>query len=335
MANLNIIGNGFDLYHGLPTSYYHFACYMLSTNEELYDELAEMYSFSKGEMHHSTGKLERKIDDLGYWSEFEKNLGNLWVEGLLIDDLDLECPDAVDLCIGCPDYSDTIKEILKKWITSTTDTKKNFEIIKKVIGKKKVDFSSEDVFISFNYTHTLEEVYDISNVLHIHGEANLVAHKNDLIIGHGNNKILDDLQDRIVRLDGNDYDQPSRNRKLEYQFAKEVLKKLRKPVEICMEQLSSFINKIEEPDYICVYGFSLGDVDLLYMQLIREKFPICKWRFSYYSKCDIAKIKMFASSLKIDNTQYELFEFKNLDSCRIETELIKKNKIVIFPKMKK
>lgn len=35
MANLNVIGNGFDLYHGLPTSYYYFACYILSTNEEL------------------------------------------------------------------------------------------------------------------------------------------------------------------------------------------------------------------------------------------------------------------------------------------------------------
>ena len=42
MPNLNIVGNGFDLYHGLPTSYYYFACYILSTNEKLYDELAEI-----------------------------------------------------------------------------------------------------------------------------------------------------------------------------------------------------------------------------------------------------------------------------------------------------
>ena len=36
MATLNIIGNGFDLYHGLPTSYYDFACYMLATDENLH-----------------------------------------------------------------------------------------------------------------------------------------------------------------------------------------------------------------------------------------------------------------------------------------------------------
>ena len=45
MATLNIIGNGFDLYHGLPTSYYDFACYMLTTDEGLYTELSEMYDF--------------------------------------------------------------------------------------------------------------------------------------------------------------------------------------------------------------------------------------------------------------------------------------------------
>lgn len=26
--NLNIIGNGFDLCHGLPSSYYYFGCYL-------------------------------------------------------------------------------------------------------------------------------------------------------------------------------------------------------------------------------------------------------------------------------------------------------------------
>ena len=48
---LNIIGNGFDLYHGLPTSYYYFACYLLANDETFYDELANMYGFSTGIMH--------------------------------------------------------------------------------------------------------------------------------------------------------------------------------------------------------------------------------------------------------------------------------------------
>ena len=106
MANLNIIGNGFDLYHGLPTSYYFFACYFLKNFEEEYDQLASMYGISKGLYSHISEDLTRGIDDKGFWSQFEKSLGYIdsgWVEGSLLDDLDLEYPDlAVTLEIDRP-----------------------------------------------------------------------------------------------------------------------------------------------------------------------------------------------------------------------------------------
>ena len=87
MANLNIIGNGFDLYHGLPTSYYYFACYFLKNYEEVYDDLASMYGISKGLYSHISEDLTRGIDDKGFWREFEKSLGYIdsgWVEGSLL-----------------------------------------------------------------------------------------------------------------------------------------------------------------------------------------------------------------------------------------------------------
>lgn len=294
-----------------------------------------MYGFSKGIIHHFSDELERGIDDIGYWRDVEKNLGllsSLWVEDSLEDNLYLENPDAMDLEIDRPNHSDTIKETLKNWVNSTIDTKNNFHIVKNMLNEKQIEFNPEDMFVSFNYTHTLEEVYDIPNVLHVHGEASRIF-ENDLIIGHGNNEILQNLQDRISELDGDDYDQPSRNRKLEYQFEEKVLADLRKPVEICKARLSSFINKIKEPDNICIYGFSLGDVDIPYMQLIKERFPACKWRFSYYSESDIEKIKEVANFLKIEDSQYVFFEFKNLDSSKIESKLVEVNKIVIFPKI--
>lgn len=43
--NLNIIGNGFDLYHGLPSSYYYFGCYLIKTDAEFYEEFSNMYDF--------------------------------------------------------------------------------------------------------------------------------------------------------------------------------------------------------------------------------------------------------------------------------------------------
>lgn len=96
MSNLNIIGNGFDLYHGLPTSYYFFACYFLKNYEETYDKLASMYGISRGVYIYPSDDLTPGIVDLGFWSDFEKNLGILaydWVENSLLDDLDLEFSD--------------------------------------------------------------------------------------------------------------------------------------------------------------------------------------------------------------------------------------------------
>lgn len=333
MANLNIIGNGFDLFHGLPTSYYYFACFLLSEDEELYDDLAEMYGFSKGIIHHFSEEIERGIDDVGYWREFERHLGYLssqWVENSLIDDLYLEYPDAVDLEIEQPNHSSKIKEMLRRWIETTIDTKMNYSIIRKMIGTNKVDFSENDTFVSFNYTHTLEKVYGIQNILHIHGEANGPIF-SELIVGHGNTAIIKELEDKISELDLDDYDQPSRNRKIEYQFEKDVLKELRKPIENCREKLRTFINGIDQPDNICVYGFSLGDVDIPYLQLIHEQWPTCKWQFSYYAETDKESIERAAKNLNLNTSQYNTFMFNNPKSHYIETTLLKKNKVTIFP----
>lgn len=43
---LNIIGNGFDLYHGLPCSYYYFGCFLAKYYPDFYEEMAQMYNFS-------------------------------------------------------------------------------------------------------------------------------------------------------------------------------------------------------------------------------------------------------------------------------------------------
>jgi len=57
MKKLYIIGNGFDLWHGLPTGYDHFYKFA----KQLLDEIENYYSF---EMTHA-----------GPWSDFETSLG--------------------------------------------------------------------------------------------------------------------------------------------------------------------------------------------------------------------------------------------------------------------
>lgn len=333
MANLNVIGNGFDLYHGLPTSYYYFACYLLSHNEDLYDDWADMYGFSKGILHMPFEEFERKIDNLGYWSDFEKRLGELsseWVEGTLLDDLGLENPEAVELEVDRPNHVLTMKRMLNTWIRETVDSAKNYEIIAAMIGPRKITFSTNDSFISFNYTHTLEQICAQHRVFHIHGESSSEEY-NELIIGYGNDAEIERLENSVEELSKYDFEQAANNRIQEYRFEIAVLKELRKPVSQCISRLVRFLNDMEEPEFICVYGLSLGNVDIPYLQVIKRKWTNCIWKFSYYAETDKDRIREVAQTLSIPMGQYELFELKNENSSEINRTIVDENHIVEWP----
>lgn len=334
MADLNIIGNGFDLYHGLPTSYYYFACYLLANDETFYDELANMYGFSTGIMHQFSDEIERGIDDVGYWSNFECNLENVsssWIEDTLQDDLELEEPDAVDLEIDRTEYVEKLQKYLEEWINSTVDIEQNYEIVKKRLKYKKLKLSDDDYFISFNYTHTLEKVYGIENVFHIHGEGGADGEKDELIFGHGNDQIINELKRKIRDYEGKDYDQSSRNRKNEYKSEAEVLSLLRKPVQICENSLRSILSNLNNPNKIIVWGFSLGDVDEPYIKLIHDKWPKCKWSFSYFSEADRERNRYISDKLGIDKLKWDEFELQNEKEKTILEEIIVHNRIKRFP----
>lgn len=333
MSNLNIIGNGFDLYHGLPTAYYYFACYILSNDESFYDDLTDMYGFSKGVMHYISEDLDRGIDDVGYWREFEKHLGeidSMWIENTLMDDLELEYPDAVDLDIDRTRYAYRIQSFLKEWINNSIDIGNNYRIIDKELGEKRLVFSAEDRFISFNYTHTLEKIYGVEDILHIHGEGSLYGIDEPLIIGHGNSTIIRELKDKIKEFDGDDYDQPSRNRENEYRSEVQVLELLEKPVHACIGSLMDFLKHMQEPEKIIVWGFSLSDVDEPYMVLIRNKWVNCKWSFSYYCQDDRIRNREMAKKLKLKKNQWEEIELRNEESYKITQEILRDNKITTY-----
>lgn len=333
MSSLNIIGNGFDLYHGLPTSYYFFACYVLENSEEIYDQLANMYGISKGLYSHISEELTRGIDDIGFWSEFEKSLGYIdsgWVEESLLDELDLECPDfAVTLEIDKPNLVSDIKEMLHNWIFYTVDKDEVYSIVKNKLSDNLIKFGADDDFISFNYTHTLEKVYGLEHIFHIHGKC---CDEDELIIGHGNYKEILRLQNKIRELDDDaQFNQAANNRVQEYSFEKEILESLRKPVSECEAALESRLLYCNKPDLISVYGCSLGDVDRPYMKLIHEKWPDVKWRFSVYSSRDRECIDEAASQIGLEEGQWTIFEFKNMLSSDIQKEIVSKEGIMIYP----
>lgn len=159
MAVLYIIGNGFDRFHKLPTAYCNYREYL---KDEYPDLIKEYESFPF---------LLDRIEDADRWTDIESSL-ELDYEKCLEDalqtyplDLKQDNPGwndpQIDLEVQTRFIKDFTGEFFFKWISSIdVERAKGF-----------VSFNPDAVFITFNYTETLEKRYSIddSKVLHIHG----------------------------------------------------------------------------------------------------------------------------------------------------------------------
>lgn len=329
---LNIIGNGFDMYHGLPCSYYYFGCYLLQHDDGFYKELSDMYGFIYG-MITGYEEFEYGVQDI-FWRYFEEKLGELdttWMEGRLEDDLKLECPDPVDLEIEETVNSGKIKEYFQDWVSSTLDTETNYKIVKKHLGTQKLKLSREDYYINFNYSHTLEKIYNIpaNKVFHIHGAC---GEDLELIVGHGNDEIINEYRDMLYEMENSpEYygEQSYRNRCNEYRGELTILRDLRKDTDSLICDMEWKLSHLEEEiSEICIWGLSCGTVDMPYMEKLREQYPNAGWTFSYYGASEKINREQLAKQLGLTDVKY--FQFSNPNSKKIEQLLVEENKIQIF-----
>lgn len=335
--NLNIIGNGFDLYYGLPTSYYYFGCYLIETDIDFYHELSEMYGFLLGRYDNPIAhNTVYGVEDT-FWKDFEEHLGCMeesWLENTLVDDLGLEVDDAIDLEMRQVDNSKEIKDKLQEWIKNTVNTKENFEIINREMRDKadEIHFEVKDCFVSFNYTDTLVKVHGIekSRIYHIHGNWS----DDDLIIGHGNNDAIRRLKDEARQYDGYEFDQESRNRGTELRCKLDNLVALRKDTGRCWNGCKCFLDGLRTiPDEIHVYGLSFGNVDIPYMQKIRGLYSDATWKISYHDIQQKSRmIEVAEQQLDLRKGEYELFELSNPYADIIKKQIVDKQGIVEYEK---
>lgn len=168
--NLVIIGNGFDLAHGLPTKYTDFHNYLEKTNPDCIDRLDSLFTFGE------------------QWCDFENGLGHLKESAA---QLVLKSYLGIHTTI-----KDEIQRNFTSWVTSLEE-KNN--------ATKKFELSKEDEYLSFNYTHTLHRSYDIDekNINYIHGCIGLgLFDYKQIIFGHKEcvgNKITQSLLDATVK----------------------------------------------------------------------------------------------------------------------------------------
>ncbi|MDB8791835.1 bacteriophage abortive infection AbiH family protein [Romboutsia sp. 1001216sp1] len=281
MSKLFIIGNGFDLDHGLKTSYNHFHDFLKDICPESTDE----FCFPNLQIN-SDGSVDcditNTINFIRYiisnvegdkWTNLESSLAYLdfsdFCYDLKCDFFDKDDEDDVNLWHKAYDNENImsditipifkIKPLFADWISTI-----NLSSVKsKLDFKTLIDQNSK--FLTFNYTLTLENVYNVKNVCHIHGKQG-----ENLLFGHDNLEEYD--YSSLIGAEN---------------ICHEIFSNLKKDTRVALSNNIEFFNSLDSSiDSIYSFGFSFGNVDLLYIRKICEILPTenITWFLNEYDK---------------------------------------------------
>lgn len=328
MTRLIILGNGFDLHHNLPTNYTEDLVPILEEeDEELFYKLTSLYFNSDIELwsdfENKIGNIREKNDiellhkevQTRVWNLFgidiqpypmESELhGSSWIE---IDNALNEARDnAVDMIETFQESNRSLIENSKFFIADgLVKMCKRADIVnKKNIGRRDFCFTKKDYFLTFNYTSTLEMLYNdlpSTHICHIHGTVN---DTNSIIYGNtaeNIQKIVSDFfetNENYFKEDVGNYDSYEMNEfvdlvtKDDEEFfeynekVEELISNLNESMikQIQIQEINDFLQDVDIKE-VFIYGFSLGKVDFPYLNKINECFPNASWYLSYFDDND-------------------------------------------------
>lgn len=287
MKTLYVIGNGFDLWHDLPTSYHQFYEFA----KDILDELEEHYIFNQN------GDIP--------WYDFENALGTFNADGFYdyYNEIDVQAENfRPSFVFGLEDeitqeaerHVTTIKDAFIEWVHQI-DEQQAVPLMK---------FNDESVFINFNYTSTLQIVYGIEDnkIFHIHGR---YATHDDLIFGHNKNIVV------VPEIDENG--DSNRTMFSDAEGAAEYpLHAFKKPVDDILNKNVGYFHTLSDVTNVIVIGHSLNKIDLPYFRRIADSTKGAKWTVSYYSNDEQEKHLRALMSCGVDQEQIELCSYFDL-----------------------
>ena len=285
--NIVIVGNGFDVNHGLPSSYANFKEWLRANDKSLYDF------------------LDRYIDVSGeWWNNFERNLSGINVPQLIKETplKDSQMPTIKGLP---PSFSHPaswkLDDIHEKISTRFTEWVKTLDDID---AKKTIDLPKASLYISFNYTCTLERVYGISEnrIVYIHGKA---LRGDELIYGHGKNQFVleRDVMQRYGLYRSNDFFKAGTYGDSEYELTQHI-SYWRKNIQLA-NHYDVLLPAVKNANMVYVYGLSFSEVDYPYIQWITGKNHDLRWLVSWHSENDKKCVSETLRTLGVK--AYELF----------------------------
>lgn len=285
---LYIIGNGFDLMHRVPSSFYSFR-----------DSLGKKNRLKK--------MLELALTPEDIWADFENSLaqinldliGNRYALDMWLDEFDFYEDDAgvAEFAMSVETAVDPVACIarelpiaFRKWVDKLEIGTDDKPLEKVICSKGKA--------LSFNYTEFLETIYGLEDVCYIHG-----CRKNKsegLVLGHRPG-------------DGNDYDgmivEPNDFREAAVSLAQNNVfdlyeqydRDLTKDSQSIIEHNRMFFDGLKDVDQIVVMGHSMSPVDWDYFTEVNRATPQAQWYFGCFGLNDLKNMESLVQKLGLEN----------------------------------
>lgn len=285
---LYIIGNGFDRHHDFPTSYCDFENFMEDWSREMYYEIHEFWNFKFNKYN-------------GKWCDFENDLSSYKSSKMYS-----ECAKKHSAPEDIADECSVVTEQIYNGITNCF-----LEWVKSIQLKprtKRVVLNQNAQYINFNYTRTLQYIYEIpeKSIWHIHGS----SLDKEVIFGH---KVKQEIKYNY----SDDTGMPSTEEEWNedaWRFAKLPLSKFRKKTEQVISKNRTHFLRYQDLETIYVLGHSLADVDLPYFEMIQEKNKLAKWYVSYYNDSEQKYLCSQLNKVGVQKTQIEMIKMTDLDA---------------------
>lgn len=287
---LIVIGNGFDLHHGLKTSFKDYLKYLKRYNP---DTLASI--------RHSKYFMGNGIDIFNakdpFWTDVEGNLEFAY-EDMLDDSVEyLDWNEESDARWHRAEFDSEmkVKEIDTSFATdSLANWIRDVDVLK---AKRIVAFEQSDVFVSFNYTETLEKVYGISpeRILHIHG---CIIDPESLQFGNPNQPPTQVRKEAEKAYGDHEYYgmsiEPAADNyaALAYSFSKDIDSNIPKLEEFLVGKVI---------DEVVIMGHSYSGVDKPYYEkLLIPRFMKTKWTIYCYTDKDFNDAQKYISDKNLN-----------------------------------
>lgn len=290
---LYIIGNGFDIAHGIKCKYSDFGDFLGENYSGYYESVVNAYCHSNYLWKDFESELPSCATHIEEWG---LQMGNE-----MRDEIDYDPMD--DMGIGRWldsqfNFLNKLPKYLRLWVES-------IDVNKSAVYKIK----SDALFLNFNYTATLENVYSIDpdNVKHIHG---FVENKKEiLVLGHCDQQTISYAQKKKQESQEAFLDHAISTFDRVAKYCETTLKRTEKIIEDNFR----FFEQLFDTDEVIVIGHSFGKVDMPYFKKVLDSVSDnANWIAYYFEETD---------QTKFENSLLDLGVRKENISVRKTTEL--------------